>query len=116
MKRCPRLIGRLLPLLIVLSCLSVRATQMEGPTVYEVEPTLAVITDDGSEAYYVDNRALTDLKESKRWQAKPAALEIICRLCIDISAPLQYCWDCSQLFNFAARKSRNRLPKGSSHQ
>jgi hypothetical protein len=39
---------------------------MEGPTVYEVEPTLAVITDDGSEAYYVDNRALIrlDLKQS----------------------------------------------------
>jgi hypothetical protein len=36
---------------------------MEGPTVYEVEPTLAVIKDDGSE---VDNRALIrlDLKQS----------------------------------------------------
>src|SRR5438874_10665978 len=66
MERCPRLIGRLLPLLIVLCCLSARAAQMEGPTVYEVEPTLAVITDDGSEAYYVDNGALSrlDLKQS----------------------------------------------------
>jgi hypothetical protein len=29
--------------------------QMEGPTVYEVEPSLAVISDDGSQAYYVES-------------------------------------------------------------
>src|SRR5260370_7080002 len=48
---------------IVICCLCVcvagtpRAwgAQMEGPIVYEVEPSLAVISDDGSQAYYVES-------------------------------------------------------------
>jgi hypothetical protein len=43
-------------LFLVIACgFPARAAQMEGPTVYGVDPALAVITNDGSEAYYVDS-------------------------------------------------------------
>src|SRR5580700_7785841 len=58
-------------LFLVIACgVPARAVQMEGPTVYEVEPTLAVITNDGSDAYYVDNSALIQVNLKRNTSAK----------------------------------------------
>ena len=45
---------------------------MEGPTVYEVEPSNAVICDDGSEAYYVGDSGLAQLNLKQNTSAKIA--------------------------------------------
>src|SRR5882724_9358131 len=55
----------------VIACgVPARGAQMEGPTVYEVAPTLTVITNDGSEAYYVDKGALIRLNLQQNTSAK----------------------------------------------
>jgi hypothetical protein len=39
---------------VLVCCASAEAGQMEGPTIYYVDPSNAVISDDGSEAYYME--------------------------------------------------------------
>src|SRR5439155_24665351 len=62
--------GAFLLFLVIACSAPARAAQMEGPTVYGVEPTLAVITNDGSEAYYIDNSALIQLNLKRNTTAK----------------------------------------------
>ncbi len=62
--------GAFLLFLVTVCGLPAQAAQMEGPTLYEVDPTLAVISDDGSEAFYAEGSTLTQLNLSQNTSAK----------------------------------------------
>jgi len=58
-------------LFLVIACgVPARAAQMEGPTTYSIDPSNAVISDDGSEAFYVEGPTLTQLNLSQNTLAK----------------------------------------------
>jgi hypothetical protein len=56
--------------LLAFCCTSARAAQMEGPTVYQVTSSEAVISDDGSLAYCVEESAILQLDLKQRTVAR----------------------------------------------